>query len=85
MPVSKAQQRQIRELLAAGKKVPEVEALTDVPRRMIYELRGPVDKTVRNNNIIRMRKNGLTHKAIAKAENICTRTVSRVLKSAGIP
>lgn len=84
MSVSKENQREIRELLAAGKTVAEVEALTGVKRRYIYEVRGPVDKRVRDACIVRMRENDMTHRAIAEAKKISTRTVSRVLKRAGV-
>lgn len=75
MPVSKEKQREIRELLAAGKTVAEVEALTGIKRRDIYEVRGPVDKRVRDARIVRRRKHGESHRKIAEAENLSTRTV----------
>ena len=74
---------EIEDFLSWGVPISELASALGISKGHARRVRGPADRTDRDAEVRRRRANGDSHGEIARALEISTKTVSRILNSAG--
>ena len=73
----------IEDFLSWGMSIADLAAELGISKGHARRRRGPADRTARDAEVRRRRQDGETHEQIARALEISTKTVSRILNSGG--